>query len=67
MDKMRADMGGAACTIGSLLVAASLQLPINIKGEGKRGSLEPSNHFNTCTIYQILIDKTVRRPKYWVS
>ncbi|XP_047500081.1 cytosol aminopeptidase-like isoform X3 [Penaeus chinensis] len=32
MDKMRADMGGAACTIGSLLVAASLRLPINIKG-----------------------------------
>ncbi|XP_042872445.1 cytosol aminopeptidase-like isoform X2 [Penaeus japonicus] len=32
MDKMRADMGGAACTVGSLMVAASLRLPINIKG-----------------------------------
>nr|XP_053636614.1 cytosol aminopeptidase-like [Cherax quadricarinatus] len=32
MDKMRADMGGAACTLGSIYIAAALQLPINIKG-----------------------------------
>lgn len=44
MDKMRADMGGAACTVGSLMVAASLRLPINIKGE--RSFCGPSNHFN---------------------
>ncbi|GFR93036.1 leucine aminopeptidase-like protein [Elysia marginata] len=31
MDKMRADMGGAACVAGSLQAAASLGLPINIK------------------------------------
>lgn len=32
MDKMRADMGGAACTVGSIFTAAALRLPINIKG-----------------------------------
>ncbi|KAK7085790.1 bleomycin hydrolase, partial [Halocaridina rubra] len=32
MDRMRADMGGAACTIGSMFIAAALQLPINLKG-----------------------------------
>lgn len=32
MDKMRADMGGAACVIGTVLGAASLKLKINIKG-----------------------------------
>ncbi|KAK4291003.1 hypothetical protein Pmani_036135 [Petrolisthes manimaculis] len=32
MDKMRADMGGAACTIGAIYAAAKLNLPINIKG-----------------------------------
>ncbi|KAB7506841.1 Cytosol aminopeptidase [Armadillidium nasatum] len=32
MDKMRADMGGAACTVGSIFTAASLKIPINIKG-----------------------------------
>lgn len=32
MDKMRADMGGAACTVGSIFIAAALGLPINIKG-----------------------------------
>ncbi|XP_042216303.1 cytosol aminopeptidase-like isoform X2 [Homarus americanus] len=32
MDKMRADMGGAACTVGSIFIAAALKLPINIKG-----------------------------------
>ncbi|KAK3790496.1 hypothetical protein RRG08_060546 [Elysia crispata] len=31
MDKMRADMGGAACVAGSLQAAASLGLPLNIK------------------------------------
>ena len=33
MDKMRADMGGAACVAGSLQAAASLGLPLNIKGK----------------------------------
>ena len=33
MDEMRADMGGAACTLGSLYTAARLQLPINIIGK----------------------------------
>ncbi|XP_068251148.1 cytosol aminopeptidase-like isoform X2 [Palaemon carinicauda] len=32
MDKMRADMGGAACTVGSIFIAAALSLPIYIKG-----------------------------------
>jgi len=32
MDEMRADMGGAACSIASIYAAARLQLPINIKG-----------------------------------
>lgn len=32
MDKMRADMGGAACTVGSIFIAAALGLPINIRG-----------------------------------
>ena len=32
MDKMRGDMGGAACTLASILTAAKLQLPVNIKG-----------------------------------
>lgn len=31
MDKMRADMGGAACVVGTLFGAAKLQLPINLK------------------------------------
>ncbi|KAK6186514.1 hypothetical protein SNE40_008540 [Patella caerulea] len=31
MDKMRADMGGAACVAGTLLAAAKLKLPVNIK------------------------------------
>ncbi|ESO98387.1 hypothetical protein LOTGIDRAFT_231435 [Lottia gigantea] len=31
MDKMRGDMGGAACVAGTLLAAAKLKLPINIK------------------------------------
>ena len=32
MDKMRADMGGAACVVGTLLAVGQLKLPINIKG-----------------------------------
>ncbi|XP_066981744.1 cytosol aminopeptidase-like isoform X2 [Macrobrachium rosenbergii] len=32
MDKMRADMGGAACTVGAMFIAAALHLPVNIKG-----------------------------------
>jgi len=32
MDKMRADMGGAACVVGSIFTAASLKLPINVIG-----------------------------------
>ncbi|KAK3851450.1 hypothetical protein Pcinc_041900 [Petrolisthes cinctipes] len=32
MDKMRADMGGAACTVGAIYAAAKLNIPINIKG-----------------------------------
>jgi len=32
MDKMRADMGGAACVAGAIMAAATLKLPINIKG-----------------------------------
>lgn len=32
MDLMRGDMGGAACTVGSIFAAASLGIPINIKG-----------------------------------
>ncbi|KAK3094914.1 hypothetical protein FSP39_007842 [Pinctada imbricata] len=31
MDAMRADMGGAACVVGSLLSVCKLQVPINIK------------------------------------
>ena len=31
MDKMRADMGGAACVTGCLYSAAKLKLPINLK------------------------------------
>ena len=33
MDKMRGDMGGAACVVGAILASALLKLPINIKGE----------------------------------
>ncbi|XP_041369957.1 cytosol aminopeptidase-like isoform X2 [Gigantopelta aegis] len=32
MDKMRADMGGAACVVGALLAIGQLKLPINIRG-----------------------------------
>ena len=31
MDKMRADIGGAACVTGCLYSAAKLKLPINLK------------------------------------
>ncbi|ELU18801.1 hypothetical protein CAPTEDRAFT_226733 [Capitella teleta] len=32
MDEMRADMGGAACTLGSIFTAAKLELPVNVHG-----------------------------------
>lgn len=32
MDKMRADMGGAACVVGTVFGVTKLQLPINLKG-----------------------------------
>ncbi|KAK7110494.1 hypothetical protein V1264_014354 [Littorina saxatilis] len=32
MDKMRADMGGAACVAGAIMAAAKLRLPVNVKG-----------------------------------
>ena len=32
MDEMRADMGGAACVVSSIQAAASLAIPINVKG-----------------------------------
>lgn len=32
MDKMRADMGGAACVVATILAASSLNMKINIKG-----------------------------------
>ncbi|KAK7479338.1 hypothetical protein BaRGS_00029416 [Batillaria attramentaria] len=32
MDKMRADMGGAACVAASIVAAAHLNIPVNIKG-----------------------------------
>ncbi|GFY67644.1 cytosol aminopeptidase [Trichonephila inaurata madagascariensis] len=32
MDKMRADMGGAACVTGTILAASKLKLKVNVKG-----------------------------------
>ena len=32
MDQMRADMGGAACTVGALYTVAKLKVPTHIKG-----------------------------------
>ena len=32
MDKMRGDMGGAACTLATIRSAAMLKLPLHIKG-----------------------------------
>ena len=32
MDKMRGDMGGAACTLATIRTAAMLKLPLHIKG-----------------------------------
>ena len=32
MDKMRADMGGAACTVGTISAIAKLNLPLHVKG-----------------------------------
>lgn len=34
MDEMRADMSGAAIVVGVIKAAASLSLPMNIRGEG---------------------------------
>lgn len=33
MDEMRADMGGAACVLATLLSVAQLELPINVTGD----------------------------------
>lgn len=33
MDKMRGDMGGAACTVAAILSAAKLKLDIHLKGK----------------------------------
>lgn len=33
MDEMRADMGGAACVLATLLSVAELKLPINVVGK----------------------------------
>lgn len=33
MDKMRADMGGAACVVGTILAASALNMKINVKGK----------------------------------
>jgi leucyl aminopeptidase len=33
MDEMRADMGGAACVLATLKAAATLKIPINIRGK----------------------------------
>ena len=33
MDKMRGDMGGAACTLATILTVAKLKLPLYVKGE----------------------------------
>ena len=33
MDAMRADMGGAACTLSAVYTAAKLRIPINIIGK----------------------------------
>ena len=33
MEDMRADMGGAACTLGALYCIAALKMPLNVKGE----------------------------------
>ena len=32
MDAMRADMGGAACTLAAVYTAARLKIPINVIG-----------------------------------
>ena len=32
MDQMRADMGGAACTVGALYTVAQLKIPAHVKG-----------------------------------
>lgn len=32
MDKMRADMGGAACVVATILAVSALKMKINVKG-----------------------------------
>lgn len=32
MDKMRADMGGAACVVATILATSSLKMKVNVKG-----------------------------------
>ena len=49
MDKMRGDMGGAACTLATILTAAQLNLPINIKGWHSLG-----NHFQHSAFHRYL-------------
>ena len=33
MDKMRGDMGGAACTLATIYAASQLKLPLHVKGQ----------------------------------
>lgn len=41
MDEMRADMGGAACVVATMLSVAQLELPINMIGRSfKKASLK---------------------------
>ncbi|XP_076436199.1 cytosol aminopeptidase-like [Babylonia areolata] len=44
MDKMRADMGGAACVAGAIMTASRLKLPINIRGFIALCENMPSGH-----------------------
>jgi aminopeptidase len=46
MDKMRGDMGGAACTLATILTAANLRLPLHLKGLYRR----MTNSFQAATI-----------------
>lgn len=66
MDKMRADMGGAACVVGSILAASSLKLKVNVKGElmkniGSGLELAWSEEYQTRThlIYRLLPSPSV--------
>jgi len=42
MDKMRGDMGGAACTLATILTAANLRLPLHLKGLEMNDKFFPS-------------------------